>query len=420
MKRLTTIRAGRRGASSLAALMLLAALGSAAGRAEAGFYSITDLGNLGTSAPSIGPGTGAGPGFGGGGNINAGGMVTGYYSYSGGASGFVANGAPMTSVPSLGSNFSFAFGINASGQVVGISGTDAFLYDSSTQTLTDLTTTNHVTLGGFTTQANAINDGGQIAGQARNSGSTSQAFLYSGGTTTNLSNLANGATGYAEAINNSGQVTGQQAFAAGAHAFLYSGGSGAADTGGTMKDLGTIGHSTGASMGYDINASGLVVGESNVGNSSTYHAFLYDGTSMVDLFAASDYAGYNSQAFGMNSNGDIVGVYSGSSSTSFTGTQGYLDSYSNGVYTITDLNSLISPTSGWTITGAYGINDSGQIDVIANDGTSSHVLLLTAPLLVPEPPTIALLCSGAVVGLGLRRFSRRIKAEDLAAEPVAE
>jgi probable HAF family extracellular repeat protein len=415
MTRLMTMPWGWRGPSALGALLL----GLAAGRAEAGYYNITDLGNLGTGVPSIGPGTGGGPGFGGGGNINASGQVTGYYSYSGGDSGFLASGGAMTSIPSLGSSYSFAYGINDSGQVVGISGSDAFLYNSSTHTLIDLTATDHVTLGGSVAQANGINDSGQIVGQARNS-STNQAFVYSGGTMTNLSTSAGGGQGYAEAINAGGQITGQQVFTgtnAGTHAFLYTGGTGAADTGGSMKNLGTIGGSSGTSIGYDVNASGEVVGESMVNNGSIFHAFVYNGTSMVDLFSGSAYTGYNSQAFAIDTAGDVVGVYS---SSSFSGTHGYLDTYSNGVYTMTDLNSLISPTSGWTITGAYGINDNGQIDVIANNGTSSQVLLLTAPLLVPEPPTIALLCSGAVVGLGLRRLSRRIKAEELAAEPAAE
>ncbi len=411
MTRLMTMPWGWRGPSALAAVLL----GLAGGRAEAGYYNITDLGNLGTGVPSIGPGSGGGPGYGGGGNINASGAVTGFYSYSGGDSGFLASGGTMTTIPSLGSSYSFAFGINDSGQVVGISGSDAFLYNSSTHTLTDLTATDHVTLGGSVAQANGINDSGQIVGQARNS-SANQAFVYSGGTTTNLSALVAGSgAGYAEAINAGGEVTGQQTFSGAAHAFLYSGGTGGADTGGTMKNLGLISGTTGSSIGYDVNASGEVVGESNIANGSIYHAFVYNGTSMVDLFSGSSYTGYNSQAFAIDTNGDVVGVYSNAS-----GTHGFLDTYSNGVYTMTDLNSLISPTSGWTITGAYGINDNGQIDVIASNGTSSHVLLLTAPLLVPEPPTIALLCSGAVVGLGLRRLSRRIKAEELAARPAAE
>jgi probable HAF family extracellular repeat protein len=130
---------------------------------------------------------------------------------------------------------------------------------------------------------------------------------------------------------------------------------------------------------------------------------------MIDLTPGSSYV---STAYGINDSGAVVGFYG----TSATTNSGFL--YADN--TFTDLNSLISPTSGWTITGAYGINDSGQIAAIASNGTSTDVLLLTAPLLVPEPPTIALLCSGAVVGLGLRRLSRRIKAADLAAESTAE
>jgi probable HAF family extracellular repeat protein len=391
MTRLTTTRTGRRGPYVPAAL-LLAALGSMAGRAEATYYTITDLG-----AGSL---TIAGTG------INASGVVTGYV----GGTGFVADHGPMTSIGTLpGGSASYAYGINDSGVVVGFSNTGSGAYDAFTYsngTMTDVTATRGIALGGSTFNfATSINNSGQIAGYISSAAGT-HAFLYNGTNTIDLGTLA-GSTGtsHAQALNASGQVVGDATTSAGpTHAFLYSGGS--------MHDLGALGNPLGASVAYDINATGHVVGESIVNNTSTYHAFLYDGTSMTDLTAGAAYAGYNSQAFGINSSGAAVGYFGTSSFSS----HGFL--YSGG--TLTDLNSLISPTSGWTITGAYAINDAGQIAALATNGQQIHTLLLTAPLLVPEPPTIALLCSGAVVGLGLRRFSRRIKAEDLAADPAAE
>ncbi len=392
MTRLMTIRTGRRGPSSLAALMLLAALGSAHRRAGAAYYSITDLG---AGSPTI-AGTG----------INAGGEVAGYIN----GTGFVADGGPMTSIGTLpGGSASYAYGVNDSGVVVGFSNTGSGAYDAFTYSggkMTDVTVADNISLNGSTFNfATSINASGEIAGYISYTAGT-HAFLYNGSTTIDLGTLA-GSTGtsHAQAINASGQVVGDASTAAGPiHAFLYSGGS--------MHDLGALGSPLGASVAYDINASSQVVGESIVDNGSNYHAFLYNGSSMTDLTAGAQYAGYNSQAFGINDSGAAVGYFG----TSSFGSHGFL--YSNG--TLTDLNSLISPTSGWTITAAYGINDSGQIAAIATNGQGqAHALLLTAPLVVPEPPTIALLCSGAVVGLGLRRLSRRIKAEDLASAPTA-
>jgi probable HAF family extracellular repeat protein len=387
-----TDRRKRRGPAALAALILLSALGSAARRAEAG-YTFIDLGNFGTSAPTI-AGTG----------INASGEVTGYTSVVGGIDGFVANGGTMTAIPSLGSSFSFAYGINTAGQIVGISGTDAFLYSGGT--LTDLTTVDHVSFSGSTAQATAINDSGWIVGEARNSGGTNDAFVYAGGTLTNLSTLTNGAAGQAFAINATGQIAGQMAFSSGTFGFVYTGGNGTHDTGGTIAKLNALGTSSAA---LDINASGEVAGYYTSGGMT--HAFLYNGTSMSDITTGTPYASIASEAFGLNDSGAIVGqLISGTTDSGFL--------YSGG--TLTNLSSVIS---GWTITGAYGINDNGQIAVVATNNTTNqmHALLLSQTALVPEPPTIALLCSGAVAGLGLRRFARRrIKAEDLTADLAVE
>jgi hypothetical protein len=67
-----------------------------------------------------------------------------------------------------------------------------------------------------------------------------------------------------------------------------------------------------------------------------------------------------------------------------------------------DLNSLISPTSGWFLEQAMGINSRGQITgfgFVAGKG-GERAFLVTP---VPEPSSIVLL---ALAGLGLSaRFS---------------
>jgi hypothetical protein len=57
----------------------------------------------------------------------------------------------------------------------------------------------------------------------------------------------------------------------------------------------------------------------------------------------------------------------------------------NGGYTLSDLNNLIPAGTGWLLTRADGVNDSGQIVAEATNGTSYHALLLT-----PAGPNMAL------------------------------
>ena len=57
--------------------------------------------------------------------------------------------------------------------------------------------------------------------------------------------------------------------------------------------------------------------------------------------------------------------------------------YSNGG--MQDLNDLIAPSSGWTLTYALGINDSGQIVRIGENSNSQEEAFLLKP--VSEPST---------------------------------
>ena len=131
-----------------------------------------------------------------------------------------SNGA-MTNLGTLGGAFSYAVGINSTGQVVGgstSSGNEyAFLYSNGAMT-------NLGTLGGAFSQANGINSSGQIVGWAANSTGNQNAFLYSNGAMTNLGTLG-GTTSIANGINSSGQVVGWADNSAGSqNAFLYSNG----------------------------------------------------------------------------------------------------------------------------------------------------------------------------------------------------
>ena len=153
-----------------------------------------------------------------------------------------------------------------------------------------------------------------------------------------------------QGINRSGQVTGT-AFPGGA--FLYSGGS--------MTDLGTLGGSS--SNGQGINDSGQVVGVSDTSNGAS-HAFLYTSdTGMVDLntLLPSGSGWTLLAAYGVNDAGQITG-----SGTNPNGaTHGFLLSPANVPFSAFAAKLEISgtpPTSfetvgGFTLgAGSNGIN----------------------------------------------------------------
>ena len=62
---------------------------------------------------------------------------------------------------------------------------------------------------------------------------------------------------------------------------------------------------------------------------------------------------------------------------------------------MTDLNTLINLSSGWTIKDAMAINDSGQIVGYGiNPAGQTHACLLTP---TPEPSTLALLTASSLI-----------------------
>lgn len=139
----------------------------------------------------------------------------------------VVSAAPsytMTDLGTLGGSQSTATAINASGQIVGWSSTSsgpahsngpvhAFLY-SGNSPMQDLGTL----LGGTSSHATGINGSGQIVGYASTSDNP-YAFLYSGGSMTDLNSLVNLDPGWAleqaNAINDIGQIVGMGRNAAG-------------------------------------------------------------------------------------------------------------------------------------------------------------------------------------------------------------
>jgi probable HAF family extracellular repeat protein len=218
------------------------------------------------------------------------------------------NGGPLSDLGALGGIFSNGSGVNASGQVTGTADLPdnthhAFLSGPNGGPLSDLGT-----LGGTNSTGNAINATGQVAG---------------------FSNIAGAQT---EAIPAN-------------HAFL------SGPNGGPLNDLGTLGGTS--SIAYGVNASGQVVGDSELPGDLVFHAFLYTATG------------------GMQ-----------------------------------DLNNLIHPGSGFTLLEATGITDLGQITGYdMNNITGQEDAFLLTLEAVPEPSTWAagLLTTGVLLYSILRR-----------------
>jgi probable HAF family extracellular repeat protein len=178
----------------------------------------------------------------------------------------------MTTLPTLGGDWCDAYAINSLGEVVGQSFSathpyQGFIYSGGTMT-------NLGNLGAdIETYAFGINDNHQVVGYSWNKKQTFLAFLYQKGKMRSLGTLG-GEYSQAQAINNAGQVTGYAALKgdSAVHAFLYS-------KAHKMVDIDTLGGAN--SFGLAINSQGGVVGYRNL--PAGYSAFIYQNGTMQDL-----------------------------------------------------------------------------------------------------------------------------------------
>ncbi len=125
---------------------------------------------------------------------------------------------------------------------------------------------------------------------------------------------------------------------------------------------------------YGINDSGVVVGSMALSVGGARRAFRYTDSGLEDLGTL---GGTNSTAREINAAGVIVGE----SLTSDDKTHAFI--YRDGV--MTDLNSFLPSGSGMELISASAINDNGQIVGQAIVGGEMHAYLLSPPELVSAP-----------------------------------
>jgi len=254
------------------------------------------------------------------------------------------NGTVTPLPPLPGYTRSWAYDINASGQVVGYSSTSpsvcrACMWQNGTP----------VDLGWFG-DARAINDTGEIVGRGSN---YTRAVLWQQGTLTDLG------PGEASGINNRGQVVGWDR---NSRAMLW--------------DNGT---STVLGPGYarDINDNGQVVG--TAGDAYDYDACLWENGTVVKL-------GKYGHAAAINSSGQVVGYCIGGI-------------WQDGV--VTQLPAL----PGYYPYEELDISDNGQaVGWLFSTSGLGSLSVLWRP--VPEPSSLAVLLCGLGACLGLVRRGR--------------
>jgi probable HAF family extracellular repeat protein len=281
------------------------------------------------------------------------------------------------------SSSAFANGINNSGQVVGASYLSdnatyhAFLYSGGT--MTDLGTLIGPTNN---SDANAINDNGQVVGESDayygTNGIVSYAFLYSGGTMSELSlpEVCGGpgpVDSSADGININGQAVGDVGYGCNQYAVLYSGGTYSFFCGGP---------NSGECCAFGINNNGQFVGQlwdTNVPlrlfeeafllstNSSSWATPIFLGT--LGGYANRDDQAVISCAYAINNSGQVVGGSYLSDNATY---HAFVCSTNPG--TMTDLGTL-----GGDVSCAYSININGQIVGLSylSDNVTCHAFLCT-------------------------------------------
>jgi hypothetical protein len=235
--------------------------------------------------------------------------------------------------------------------------------------------------------ATDINDLGQISGYMSNYDSNSSlpigpnALIWSADSGINYLGINNTAT----CINNLGQVAGGSEIMP---TFVWS----------AQDSVKYIEH-YGFTWVNDINDHGELVGSTwstlyNV--KDAYVPAYWSSTGEITLIRPPEYSAIDGGLLSINKYGVAVGYFG---VTGSNGPEVFL--LQNG--TLTYLNEILSQDSGWVLSSAFGINDSGQIIGQGSFNGEVHSYLLSPAAPVPEPSTMFLLGTGIIVFFGFRK-----------------
>lgn len=326
-------------------------------------YTITDLGTYNNDVISWGK------------DINNSGQILAWA----GDSSIIWQNGQITDLGFLpGGNRTNAMAINNLGQVTGnakdASGiSHAFLW--STGNLQDLGTIN-----GYYTSGLAINDTGQIVGADYVDSVDRHAFLYDGGSITDINPVIGAQESSALSINNSGTIVGD-AYDTVRYAFTY--------TNGVVTNISEASGHLGKSYAYGINDLGQVVGNFGIGNDE--HAFLYSYGIMTDLDTMNTTW---STAEDINNYGQIVGKTINpiiAERVNGSGASAVLWDVNEGMLLLDD---FLADSSPWDrLHEASAINDLGQIVGYGSINGQVHAFVMTP---APEPATLTLLALGSL------------------------
>gem|GEM_PF-4356173 len=194
------------------------------------------------------------------------------------------------------------------------------------------------TLGGFTSDAEAINSSGTIVGRSTTSNGAFHAFKYTNGVMKDLG-LVHGTASAAHGVNSSGQIVGEYTDSAGhVHAVLWSGGS--------AQALAIPGAAW--SIAYAINDHSKIVGTYGRSGETRVRGFLWVQGTVTDLGSL---GGKGTTPKSINIYGEIVGeaLLSSGAPRAFLWKNGHI--------------SNLGVLSGYTRSTASCINDFSQVAI---------------------------------------------------------
>jgi probable HAF family extracellular repeat protein len=321
-------------------------------------YNVTDLGTLSGNRVSKAYA------------LNNAGVAAGTSSNPTAAIAVMFSGGQATSISTLQASVSVATAINGSNEIVGWNffysnpnfNPQAFLYSGGS-----MKNINSPSLFPSGTEAWGINSFGAVVGTGYFTASNFHAFLYSGGQMKDIG-PPGAEQASAVAINTAGQIVGGYSLTSGkAGEFLYSNGQ--------MTTLPVPTGSSGVSA-FAISDNGVIVGAVYLSSGAPAHAARFSNGAWTDLGAIPGAA--SSTAKAINIAGQIVGTAIFAQTQYHPPKPGKHVPFISTTSGLVDLNTLIPSGTGFILTDAVGINDSGQILCDANNASGNeHAVLLT-------------------------------------------